>query len=133
MRMLPFFKPKKGFQFAGGGLETSSGGGGGGGGGSTPIIPDNGEVKVFSIGSKDVYACHISNPRMDAYINDSWLMALNIGDILGCFATTSNGQMAGGSTFNIETIYFNNSGLYIDTSGSGWSIADIVIFYTKAN
>lgn len=30
MRMLPFFKPKKGFMIAGGGLETSSGGGGGG-------------------------------------------------------------------------------------------------------
>ena len=34
MRMLPFFKPKKGFMVAGGGLETSSGGGGGGGGSS---------------------------------------------------------------------------------------------------
>lgn len=31
MRMLPFFKPKKGFMIAGGGLETSAGGGGGGG------------------------------------------------------------------------------------------------------
>lgn len=28
--MLPFFKPKKGFMLAGGGLEISSGGGGGG-------------------------------------------------------------------------------------------------------
>lgn len=132
MRMLPFFKPKKGFMVAGGGLETS-GGGGGGGGGNAPIIPDNGEVKVFTIGNKDVYACHLSNPRMDAYNNDSWLFDLNIGDVLGCFATTSTGHMVGGSTYNIETIYFTTSGLYIDTSGSGWSIADIVIFYTKSN
>lgn len=36
MRMLPFFKPKKGFMMAGGGFETSSGGGGGGGGSSIP-------------------------------------------------------------------------------------------------
>lgn len=32
MRMLPFFKPKKGFMIAGGGLDTAGGGGGGGGG-----------------------------------------------------------------------------------------------------
>lgn len=30
--MLPFFKPKKGFMIAGGGLDTAGGGGGGGGG-----------------------------------------------------------------------------------------------------
>lgn len=29
MRMLPFFKPKKGFMIAGGGLDTVGGGGGG--------------------------------------------------------------------------------------------------------
>lgn len=55
MRMLPFFKPKKGFMMAGGGLETSSGGGGGGGGGGAYAISTTETKTNFTYMGDDVY------------------------------------------------------------------------------
>lgn len=56
MRMLPFFKPKKGFMIAGGGLETSGGGGGGGGGSSFPdLSTDETNTGIKDVDGKDIY------------------------------------------------------------------------------
>ena len=55
MRMLPFFKPKKGFMIAGGGLETSSGGGGGGGSSNVPAFYED-ETEIGTLNNKPLYA-----------------------------------------------------------------------------
>lgn len=57
MRMLPFFKPKKGFMVAGGGLETTAGGGGGGGGGGISI--DTTPTQVGTLGTTPIYSKRI--------------------------------------------------------------------------
>lgn len=72
MRMLPFFKPKKGFMLAGGGVETSSGGGGGGGGGfSINFSTDEQEVGTWVDGST-VYmkTYHQTNGGYDCTISE---------------------------------------------------------------
>ena len=53
--MLPFFKPKKGFVFAGGGLETASGGGGGGGTANVPTFYED-ETEIGTLNNKPLYA-----------------------------------------------------------------------------
>ena len=52
LRMLPFFKPKKGFMVAGGGLEASSGGGGGGSGITFSVE----ETKIGTFNGKDLFS-----------------------------------------------------------------------------
>ena len=82
MRMLPFFKPKKGFMLAGGGLEASSGGGGGGG--ASPII-DTTERKVMTLNGRDVYARVI--PSADFKYHET----INMQDVVLCDKPYING------------------------------------------
>ena len=76
MRMLPFFKPKKGFMIAGGGLETT-GGGGGGGGGSTLNFSVN-ETKIGTFNGKDLFSRII--PASDFYYSQK----VSLQDTLLC-------------------------------------------------
>lgn len=74
MRGLPFFKPKKGIQFAGEGFTDSSGGGGGG---SDPYITELLEGS-FSSGSTVIVAQNVD--------------ITNIVDITGVVKYTYNGN-----------------------------------------
>lgn len=75
--MLPFFKPKKGFMLAGGGLEASSGGGGGGGGSSSLDFSTT-ETKIGTFNGKDLFSRII--PASDFY----YTQKVSIQDTLLC-------------------------------------------------
>ena len=77
--MLPFIKPKKGFQFAGSGLDAGSSGGGGGGGGSS--FPDFSTTEVDTgikwIDGSSVYMRTFHQTNADYYFNISELTDAN--------------------------------------------------------
>ena len=60
MRMLPFFKPKKGFMIAGGGLDTAGGGGGGGGGSSVDYSTTKFDTRKKWIDGRTIYGIVVS-------------------------------------------------------------------------
>lgn len=79
MRMLPFFKPKKGFMVAGGGLETSSGGGGGGGGGKIDYTTEEQNTGLKWINNKPVYQKTVTLLSLS---NSSNTLLENVDDVI---------------------------------------------------
>lgn len=100
-------------------------------------IPLNGEVKIGSIGTTDIYACCISTPN-NGYNDAPWILALNIKDIygfLGGYWTTGSitaGRPLGTGSVNIADCYFvANSGLYTTYTGSGVTLHNLIVIYSK--
>ena len=131
MRMLPFFKPKKGFMIAGGGLETSSGGGGGGGGGQSIHF----STSEFSTGwtwtdNKPIYGIvkHVTSGSTTDLPSDIDKIIMISGMTTGTSKMAINYYDDG--SYNVKTS-INVYG-QIQYSIRGWSdSADVIVFYTK--
>ena len=119
MRLLPFMKAKRGFQFAGGGFENS-GGGGGGGGGSLPDITTTEQLAGFKWGNKDVYVIGI-DATSDTTITSDFT-------IDRCIVTGVCSK--GTDRLPINTYYSNDfyAYAYISNTGSG-----VKLYFSKAN
>ena len=100
-------------------------------------IPLNGEAKIGTIGTTDIYACCISE-IVNGYNSAAWILALNIKDVYGVvggFWTTQSiteGRPLGTSGVNIGECYFvDNMGLYTTYTGSGVTLRNIIVMYSK--
>lgn len=89
MRMLPFFKPKKGFVVAGGGLDT---GGGGGGGSYTLPTATSSRLGGVKIGS-------------GVSVADDGTISVSGGGGGGGAPVVSETEIDTGSTYGNKTVY----------------------------
>lgn len=138
MRMLPFFKPKKGFMIAGGGFETSTGGGGGGGGFSPPQFSTTETDTGYKwIDGKTIYSRVITdtfNSGGGAYYD-----GFTNANVLGISGTRSQ------SSLTVFTGVYNSNSSLVDTvemsedggvkklhyyAGGAGNVA-IIVYYTK--
>lgn len=138
MRMLPFFKPKKGFMVAGGGLETSAGGGGGGGGGAGLSFTDD-ETAVGTFGSDTLYCRKINIPD-SFFTSGQYTIPSSTGYKIKFAIGYVDGSASGGysDVKYLENRYFTNYGNTIRLISSTITSSEIVpnsgyayIFYTK--
>ena len=132
MRLLPFMKAKKGFQFAGGGFESS--GGGGSGGGLPDFSTDEFDTGSKWIDGKSIFGKVVTLTRTSS----TTAMYEHNAKVNGIF-TFSNADRGNDNAYRIsgERYQFSNAGA--NTVVSYWfneSIATetpmfAVIYYTK--
>lgn len=125
--MLPFFKPKKGFMIAGGGLETAAGGGGGSGINFSTNEVDTGDI--WSDGKK-IY-CRVLEGESNSQTNTVDISTLGVSQILNVcgFCIDDN------TTYGVD--YWSATSTTLTTrwpaSVDTGSPYKVVIYYTKAN
>lgn len=134
--MLPFFKPKKGFQFAGSGLDAGSGGGGGGGAGDIAIVSNTEYETPYTYNGKRVYGFLYENTTPETWNNTGimtadhfWLMNYNYYDSIGGEDSCLNMPANKNDNFN----YINKTSLGVRVrvdSPTGKAIS-VLIYYTK--
>jgi len=136
LRMLPFFKPKKGFMIAGGGLEASAGGGGGSGGVnfSTSEFPTH----CKWIDGKDIFGTTLNVTVADTYTNIDIANIITNKDVVDITGMLTDGadkypcNWYLDSSYNVATrVNTANKKLSIHKSLSEALTGDITIFYTK--
>ena len=138
MRLLPFLTPKKGYQFAGSGFESSNGGGGGGGG-SFDFTDD--ETAVGQYGNEVLYCKKISVPDV-LFTSGQYTIPSSTTYKIRFALGGAECSQSGGYRISkyLETKYFTQYGNALSILTATISSSDIVsnsgyayIFYTKNN
>lgn len=132
--MLPFFKPKKGFMIAGGGLDTA--GGGGGGGGFPPFSTDETDTGMKWIDGKSIYmkSYYIESVTADKSKIDD-LTNIDLMFAFGAVKFNSDNAQYSTPFYYTSSIYTNilcdSDGIYVRSNRAYMSNYKITIFYTK--
>ena len=116
MRFLPFAKGKKGFQFAGGGVDV--GGGGGGGGSSAVMDYSTSEVAVGSYFGQTYYKRSFILNEDSLFQASTWVLLDNKFGIPSSFGQSVSKIV--GYELTVDNKKVNNmSGIMYGNAGSG--------------
>lgn len=131
MRMLLFFKPKNGFQFAGSGLDSGSGGGGGGGG---SIDISTTPSKIGKLGNDDLYIVRLVGTVSSSSFEINLPENTNVCYVVSGLATYDGitRVINNGDTphFNLTLIMGSSISGYQNISNNPVNY-DIIVMYTK--